>query len=566
MQIPLTQFELYIDETIMNRGLTYFRNGHVHEPEEISPGEYEIIVEGSENYTVYLTLQNGMVTEYACDCPYDMGPVCKHIAAVIFYLQRDELELNNKTKKPKSRKSAKPKKRKTMAQQVDELLEKASHDELKQFIREKASGNTSFRNLFLLSFVQYNSDESKELYIKQVKSILKTASDRHGFIDWSAAMHVGHAIANLLESAQKQINNRNYKSAVLICTAVMEQMTEALQYSDDSNGDIGGSIDAAYEMLISISKESISEELRKQLIEYCLTSVDNLIYSGWDWHIGFLRLAWLLTKTDDESESIFKLIDKIPWTDYEREDAQCLKYEILLKTKGEDVAEDYLLKNLANSHLRREAILNALKKENFNNAISLAKEGINQDSKDKPGLAKEWYDWLLKIAQAQNDHERIIEYARLLYIDNFRKEQDYYQILKQHVKPENWSEFIEAVIQDISSKKRWFDTTFIAGIFIKEEWWDRLFALVKQTPDLQTIEQYENHLSKHYANEIVELYADGVLIYLQNNIGRDHYQDACRYIRKIIKLGARNKANDIISYLRAEYPKRRALMEELDRV
>ena len=122
-----------------------------------------------------------------------------------------------------------------------------SADELKQFVREKASTNAPFRNLFLSSFAQHNSDESKELYVKQVKSILKTASDRHGFIDWSASRIVGNAIDNLLESAQKQINNRNYESAVFICTAVMEQMTEALQYSDDSNGDIGGSVDAAYE-------------------------------------------------------------------------------------------------------------------------------------------------------------------------------------------------------------------------------------------------------------------------------------------------------------------------------
>jgi hypothetical protein len=35
---------------------------------------------------------------------------------------------------------------------------------------------------------------------------------------------------------------------------------------------------------------------------------------------------------------------------------------------------------------------------------------------------------------------------------------------------------------------------------------------------------------------------------------------------RIIKLGARDKANEIISYLRTEYPKRKALMEELDKV
>jgi uncharacterized Zn finger protein len=566
MQIPLTQFEQYIDETILKRGLRYFKNGQVHEPEEISPGVYEAIVEGTEDYTVQLTLKNGMITEYVCDCPYDFGPVCKHVAAVIFYLQQDELELGNKTKRAKTSQTSKPAKRKTVAEQVDELLEKVTHAELKQFVREQVSQNAQFRNLFLSSFAQHNSNESKELYVKQVKSILKTASDRDGFIDWSAAKLVGIAVDNLLESARKQIDNCNYKSAVFICTAVMEQMTEALQYADDSNGEIGGRIDAAYEMLYNIAQEQSSEEIRKLIIEYCFTSFDKQIYSGWDWHIGILRLAALLLKTEEETERIFKQIDKAQRSDYEMEKAQNIKYEILLKTKGENAAEKYLEQNITNSKLRRVAIQKALEKRDFEKAASLAENGVSYDLKDRPGLAKEWYDWLLKIAQAQNDSEKIIEYARLLFIDNFRNEQDYYMIMKQQVKPEEWNAFVEAVIQDITTKKRWLDIGLIASIFIKEEWWNRLLELVKKSPDLNTIDRYEKHLSKNYSKEIIELYANGILNYMKNSMGRDHYQNACRYIRKIIKMGGRDKANGIISYLRAEYPKRKALMEELDRV
>ncbi len=173
-------------------------------------------------------------------------------------------------------------------------------------------------------------------------------------------------------------------------------MTEALQYSDDSNGDIGGSVDAAYEMLYAIAQEHLSEEIRELIIEYCFTSFDKQIYSGWDWHIGVLRLAALLLKTEDETERIFAQVEKAQRSDYERKEAQSIKYDILLKTKGEDVAEKYLEQNITNSNLRREAIQKALKKKNYDKAISLAKDGVNYDLKDKPGLAKEWYDWLLK--------------------------------------------------------------------------------------------------------------------------------------------------------------------------
>lgn len=96
MQFPLSQFEQYIDETILKRGLTYFRKGYVSEPEVMAHGVYKAIVTGSEDYTVSLTVHNGMVTEHVCTCPYDMGPVCKHVAAVLFYLQQDELGIKPK--------------------------------------------------------------------------------------------------------------------------------------------------------------------------------------------------------------------------------------------------------------------------------------------------------------------------------------------------------------------------------------------------------------------------------------------------------------------------------------
>jgi len=148
MQIPLEQFEQYIDETILKRGLSYFKKGRVRQVEEISSGEYEAIVEGTADYTVKLTIKNGIITDYSCNCPYDLGPICKHVVAVIFYLQQEQLGLSKTNKKQKSSSEKKPSKHKTVAEQVDELLEKIPPEELKKFIREKSLENNTFRNLF----------------------------------------------------------------------------------------------------------------------------------------------------------------------------------------------------------------------------------------------------------------------------------------------------------------------------------------------------------------------------------------------------------------------------------
>jgi len=49
-------------------------------------------------------------------------------------------------------------------------------------------------------------------------------------------------------------------------------------------------------------------------------------------------------------------------------------------------------------------------------------------------------------------------------------------------------------------------------------------------------------------------------------MGRNYYQIACRYLRKMIKMGAREKVNFVIEQLKVLYPKRKALMEELQKV
>ena len=566
MIIPLDQFEQVIDEKILQRGLTYFKKGHVQELEEVSPNTYEAIVEGTEDYTVRLTVENNVVTDYNCDCPYDLGPVCKHVAAVIFSLQEEELGLTKKTSKSKKSAGSGMKKSKSVATQIDELMDKASVDELKELIRTEAKKNAMFRNHVLSHLEHYNENISKDLYQKQLKAMIRSATDRYGFIDWNKARALGKAVYELLDSAKKQIDHGSFEKAAMVCFAVMEEMLEALNGADDSNGDIGGCIDEATNLLDEMAARCESKTVRKQIFDFCADEFEKGRFAGWDWHEGLLSLAANLAETDADFDRVLALAEKKQQSDWANERIQMIKYGLLVKKKGQDVADKFLEQNMDNSEFRRMAIEKALGQKNYAKAVRLAEDGVKSDMKDKPGLAKEWYDWLLKIAQAQKDTPRIIEYARYLLIDNFRNEQDYFQVLKEQVKPEEWEAFVDGIVSEIKAKRRWYDKGLVANIYIKEEKWDKLWELVKENPDFTTIESYESYLSKLYSDEIVDLYANQVLDYLENNMSRNHYQTACRYIRRMIKLGGKAKADKLIAQLRTLYAKRPALMEELDRV
>ncbi len=560
MNIPLNEFEQIIDETILKRGLSYFKNGFVTDFVEISNGEYEVNVSGSEEYTVRLKVNNNEIVEHDCDCPYDFGPVCKHVVASIFYLQQDELNLNEQNTP-----LVKKKKAKSVSQQLTELLDKVSHKDLKKFIHEQSKMDKQFRNLFLSNFAHLNESQSKEFYQKQIQSVVNSATDRHGFIGWDEMTYLEHGIDPIIAIAEKHFENKNYENAIFIFTALMEVMIETLQFCDDSNGVVGGIIDSSYETLSSIALEKISDDIRKDLFNYCISAFQMKYFDGWDWHLGILHIANNLVADEKEADIIIKCLDTVNG-EYEKERAQFFKLEIITKYKDKDAVQNFIDTHIANSSIRNSEIDKAIKNKEFEKAIKLCKDGIKYDEKDKPGLVKKWYDWLLEIALIQNETVKIIKYARFRLINSFGATQDYYAILKQSVEPNKWKDFLEEIIKEITPKGGWKYDGLIRKIYINEKWWERLFLLLKQNTSLENIENNEKYLSKAYSVELIQLYSERLVKYVDRNMGRNHYQTACRYLRRMKKLGGDEKVNELIEHFKETYPKRKALLDELSRV
>jgi len=567
MKIPLKEFEQHIDETILKRGFQYFKKGLVNEPEEIGPGEYEAIVDGTEQYTVQLSIKNDVITEYVCSCPYNFGPVCKHVVAVIFHLQQNELELYQKRKK-KTGEGKKTPKKKTVTQQINEILEMLSRDSLNDYIKERCSKDKSFRILFLANFAYLVNPESKELYAQQIRAILTTSADRDGYIGYSGARHVNIAVNELVQRAVNQIEISNYPSAFYISCAVLEEMTKALQFTEDSNGDVGGSIDSAIHVLYTIVHQAVTEELRKEIFNYCLDSFKKEIFKNWDWHFSMLDVAILLAKNQEEAKQIHSLLDNInpSYDDYNIQRSQGIKFALISKMEGEVKATQFLEQNISNPDFRKIAIEAAIAKKEYTVAIAFAEDGIKKDEKNRQGLANDWREYLINIYTIQHDTDNIIKYSRFLFLNSNRENKLYFSLMKTYIAPENWDNFVSLLIKDITIKNRWIDHSSIMKIYIWEERWDKLFDFVKRNVSLDNLDAYEQYLMKDYANEISDFYQTAILYYVEVNISRDYYQTACRYLRKLIKMGFREKADFIMQQLKTLYPKRKALMEELKKV
>jgi hypothetical protein len=560
MKIPLDEFELVIDEGILKRGLSYFKKGAVTDFSENSNGEYDALVSGSEEYTVQLKIKNNIIIEHNCDCPYNMGPVCKHIAAVVFYLHHENLGLNpseiSNSKKPKS---------KSEIQQVKDLLNNISHRELVDFVNDRSKKDKVFRNYLLASFGHKNQDISRESYKKLINSILNNAASSDGWIGWTVMKFVVKALEPLLENAEKYLKNKQFENVFFISSALLEEMTDAFQYADDSKGDLGYFVETALDYFSKLTTENISGNLKREIFEYCITAFKLKVFEGWDWHLGMLEIACKVVDNKVDAAVIINCLDTIEQK-YEKELGQSLQLDLLKRYEKPQIVDDFINKNISNPIIRNQEIEKAFESKNFEKAKHLSIDGIKYDERDKPGLAKDWYDWLLKISMAQNDTPKIIEFARYRLLNDFGATLDYYKILKDNIEAEKWQDFLEEIIIEITPKTNWTYTELIRNIYIKEEWWDRLFMLLKQNTSLENIESNQQYLSKNYSSELIKLYFERITNYVDKNVGRNYYQKACKYIRNMKKLGGNHEAKDLIELFRKEYPQRKALMEELNKI
>ncbi len=580
MKISLNEFEQHIDEDILKRGLQYFKKGYVTCVDELSGGEYEATVEGSETYTVHMEIKNGVMNACYCTCPYDWGPVCKHEVAVMFYLQQKELGIETKPKKDAKKnqvmaslgvKPSLKNKKKTIQEQLNEILDMLPPEELKGYIAECCDKEKSFRDMFLARYLHLIQPISQEMYAKQIRAIVSSAAGRYGYLDYSAARKVANAVNEISQLAERKMTEGNYREAMYMGCAMLEEMTKAIEQGDDSNGDLGCCIDAAQEILFRVAEDCVDKAIRRELFDYALTAFQKQLFKGWDWHFHLLDLAIELIETESDKKLIAGWIDSVKPTgekwDYDYDRARLMKLELIRKTEGEAELNSYLEANIDINNFRRELILEAIKEKNYAKAISLAETGIIADQKDKPGLVDEWKWHLLNIYQQQGDKFKIVEYARFLFLNSSRfRPQEMFDILKKQLEKTEWKSFFDQLVADRKKSEKWVSFHSIADMYIWEEQWENLLSLLVANKSLDNLSYVEKFLANRYAEQLVGIYYNAIEDYLKKNISREYYKTACKYIRRMIKLGGRDEADHLIAELRKLYPQRRALMEELDMV
>lgn len=566
MKMTLQNFEDKISETILGRGINYFKKRRVRELEETNHGIWTAEVDGTETYFVTIELHNEDILEWDCECPFE-GEICKHVVAVLYAIRENPTTENSTGKKTDKRKIKKD--------YTDLILQKVKVEELKKFLLLQFSSSKGLKNSFIAHFAEYLDEDTGSKYRIIVQNIYKAAIGRDGFIDYHSASQLIHPLAELIDKANDLFNIGNITESLAICKTLLEEVPVFAQNMDDSDGGIGQILYSVFDLFQQII-EKAPPELKDNLFEYFNEEYLKEKYHELSADNDLLDLISTLISLPEQEEQFLKLInDRIEieklksYPEYGIVQLIRTKVEYFLEKGNNEEAWKIIEENRRFTEFLKMMMEKAVKNKDYDSAIELCNEGISNAKKENHSWDEiYWKEILLDIYEKKKDIKQIRHISAELFFRTHGK-MKYYKKLKTTYDTDNWATRCEEIIDKIkgaSQSGTFSDATLLAEIFIEENYKDRLLKLLEiNSTCIEFVDQFANHIKDDYPEKIIQLFEPAIKTYAMNT-GREFYNNVVRYLKKIKKInGGEEGVKKIVEQFRIQYKNRRAMMELLNK-
>lgn len=554
----INNFQKYINQTILGRGYDYYMGGHVDEEYVRKGNTYIFLVEGRGAYEVSVDLDDlGEILHAECDCPYDLGPICKHKAAVFFQLAEI---INNGDVKWDAKQSP------TELPGIKEVLNKLHKEELIRIIIEIAQKNETLEESLILRYSDGNNEQELKQVAKLIRRIVNKYAGRGGFIAYGEISDYVDEMVGVLEKAR---NTADSLLALEIIILVLHEAVEAFQYVDDSNGEISGLVSDCIEVMedLVLGEKFSDSSLKKKLFDRLLKDSDDNAYEGWEeFTIDILRLCAEVADTEALRvllrTRIMAYLNNTDADDFHTYYSESLLHILhrLIVVYGTDAeALQFEEENSAHASFRELLIERAKKENNFEKVIVLALDGEKQDDQHAGRMLK-WkeirYDAYKKLS-LKAEQARLAK--ELLFDGHF----EYYQELKD-LNTGDETKFYNELKAKLKKDSRWQAKNMYVNLIEHENDTDEVMMYVRENP--LYIVRYADFLKDKYANEVVALYNNHIKSAAHSSSKRSAYQDVCSLIRRYKNIAGKDIAAELVNELLILYKKKRAFVDELSKL
>ena len=206
-------------EHILGRGIDYFIRNLV-EDLYVKDNIIKATVAGTQKYKVEIVRENEEIIDLSCTCPYaNDGNNCKHMAAVLFYLEKRENALLKQD----------------MEKEIVKLLEEVDTTIMKDFLIDILKNDEKLLNRFKIKMQFVITPEDIKRYKNQINNIFARYGGRDDFIDYKNAWDFISRLVEILDNDIRAIvDNNQFQSAFELTSYIFVKI--ANQDMDDSDG------------------------------------------------------------------------------------------------------------------------------------------------------------------------------------------------------------------------------------------------------------------------------------------------------------------------------------------
>ena len=559
--MTLSNFEHTIDPLIVERGYDYYRAKRV-EYEDADGSTYSFFVRGTEEYRVLIECAENNIQHCECDCPYDMGPTCKHIVAALYAVRDVRSGAQSGAK------------RLSVRTQMSTLLAGLSVEQLRTFVAETARGDRGFRSLFLSYFAVVA--EGVVDYFALVRDILAKYTESDYGVDIIDTSKAVDALSKLLEHSGELLAKKRFEEVFQLNRAVLENVVNATEDMDDSSEDVFTVIE---EVFINFEHLAEQSQYGARLLEYAMEQLSKAHHE----YFGRDALYDLMVCVTDKA-NYRKVLEFLRArlgarsgsgadTEYDHTQILLCMYRVIERCGDEKEAYRFVSDNI---HVPKFGAIRFdyyRANKRYQEALQLCDDGVRvAQERGHPGTAKDWLLRKLEIAKLCRDRAMMRELLGVLLVDSSEPDSsmDYYRHLKALYSAQAWKEVREEIVGQLK------DRVIAMDIYSKEGEVARLYELVQEEvlehEPFWLLKRYAVHLEPRYSQEMVAMCAR-IIEQESNVVGEKHYFSGRKQYQKIVKRlqfmralkGGAAPAQRLAHRIVNRYPNRPAVLDEVRR-
>jgi len=458
---------------------------------------------------------------------------------------------------------------------IELLLSKLDKRQLVDFICKECANDGQFQDRFLALGAGTLFKPNPQVYTSRVEDLIEDYAGRHGYIEYRATFDFNRAVTRILDEAADAMANHQWEVAFAVLSGVAAAGEDILNSGDDSAGELGGIVDECFQMWHQLcAEESLPEHLRSEIFELALTRFNGKDLQGWDWWWNWMDMAIDFADTSEKQNRIFKALDAIKpkeddWcANHYAETAQKYKLEMMSRCGTAEEQLKFMYDNVANPDFRKRLIQMAWDKDDYEEVLRLAKDGVNHDA-EWAGLVSDWHKWEYRVYCKIDDKNNSLQLARYFFFKGGRwgeKEfsmETMYSKMKTLVPKSECGKYVETLISEAIGKR---DAVRLLYIYIQEKMWDRYMEYIRKNPSTFQIDEAPMEVKRLFKEEIIKLYTAAVKDFFHWASSRDSYREGVGLLRNLIKYGGKTEAEQIAAEQKSRTPRRPALIDELSKL